>query len=52
MAALAAGYRVSPIDIHDWGFNCAIYDFLKQYDNINGKTVFMNPPFFKGCRVR
>lgn len=50
-AARASGYEVWPLDIHDWGFKCAIGDFL-DWDTIQGQlwgqhdhTVFMNPPF-------
>lgn len=53
-----AGYRVSAMDIQDWGFEWVfnqhfITDFLQTgWQPSDGKpfTVFMNPPFSKAVR--
>ncbi len=54
LAARQAGYTVTAVDIHDWGFpGTFTADWLDagqlDTDQIKDSTVFMNPPFTKAC---
>ncbi|MGB0683378.1 MAG: hypothetical protein ACPGOV_11745 [Magnetovibrionaceae bacterium] len=45
-AAIKAGYTVESADLYDWGYPCITgVDFLTDETSLEGKTVFMNPPF-------
>jgi predicted RNA methylase len=48
-AAEAAGYSVVALDIHDWGYDGQVFtaDFLQESSDLDGVSVFMNPPFSK-----
>lgn len=48
-AARRVGYSVQALDVHDWGQNFPINDWLVKHPDIaqmvRGNTVIMNPPF-------
>lgn len=52
-AAKRAGYKVYAFDLYDWGYGQTGVDFFLGGSAVNPKvfdgTVFMNPPFSKGC---
>ena len=49
-AAIKAGYDVTANDVCFWGFPIDTEaDFLTEAFDLEGKTVFMNPPFSKAC---
>lgn len=52
-AAMRAGYDVTAIDIHNWGYEPMLpeMDFLLADNIMSGDfTVFMNPPFSKATQ--
>jgi len=52
-AARAAGYEIIGSDLYNWGYGDTGLDFLKDpylyLDEVQGGTVFMNPPFSLAC---
>lgn len=50
-AARRAGYSVQALDIHNWGQNYPIHNWLEHSEQIaqmvRGNSVFINPPFTK-----
>ncbi len=52
-AAKRVGYNVHSSDLYDWGYDGADetgVDFLSRNTPLDGRTVFMNPPFSLACR--